>query len=124
MVPVSADLKPHVDVRDLCIRSRGRDVIRDFSWSHERGAIAWVVGENGAGKSSLVRALAGRAGRAARGGEIRLVPPTTLYYHPKMSVPDARVKEWHGLFADVQAHGAVPAADALRPRVDPAALPT
>jgi iron complex transport system ATP-binding protein len=114
-------MKSRLEVRDLRIRSRGRDVIRDFSWSYGPGAIAWVVGENGTGKSSLVRALAGRATAA---GHVRLVPPTSLYYHPNMSAPEARVRDWYRLFGDVQAHGVVPAADALRPRIDPRALTT
>lgn len=84
-------------VEGLSVR-RGRSVlVRDFTWEHSAGRIAWVVGENGAGKSSLLRALAGRLrplGQVAYSG-----PPgerlRIVYYHPGMRLPrGVRVGSW------------------------------
>jgi ABC-type multidrug transport system ATPase subunit len=83
---------------------RGREtLLTDFSWSHEQGTVAWLVGENGAGKSSLLRVLAGRLRPTT--GQVRLLPlgnerPRTVYYHPGMRLPpDATVADWQRLVA-------------------------
>lgn len=75
-------------VRGVTRRLGGRLVLRDVSCAVDRGAIVAVVGANGAGKSSLVRAIAGRlaletgaieidglpAAEARRQGRLGLVP--------------------------------------------------
>ncbi|HEX7049692.1 MAG TPA: ATP-binding cassette domain-containing protein [Longimicrobiales bacterium] len=80
------------------IRRGWNVLIRDFTWTHHSGEVAWVVGENGAGKTSLLRVLAGRARPSA--GRIRWCGPAgrsprVLYYHPAMRLPpEARLEDW------------------------------
>lgn len=85
----------------LSVQRGRRPVVTDMDWRFERGRIQWVVGDNGHGKSSLLRVLAGRA-RPAKGklvaeapdGRVRL-RPTTVYYAPAMRIPpDVRVGDW------------------------------
>lgn len=84
-------------VEELTVR-RGRSVlVREFTWEHSAGRVVWVVGENGRGKSSLLRALAGRLRASGRmrysgpaGERLRIV-----YYHPDMRLPrGVRVGSW------------------------------
>lgn len=51
---------PRPSREDLCIRSLSfRDVLRDLTFSCRRGEITFIVGKNGAGKSTCARLLAG-----------------------------------------------------------------
>lgn len=81
-----------LQIQGLEIRKGRAIILSDFTWEHHPGEVAWVVGENGAGKSSLLRTLAGRD-HAAAGSVTRLTPPgtrpTVLYYHPNMGLPDS-----------------------------------
>jgi ABC-type multidrug transport system ATPase subunit len=105
-----------LEVQGLEIRKGDTTILRDLSWQHQPGAVAWVVGENGAGKSSLLRILAGRdrptagsVSRAGRAGE----SPRVVYYHPGMSLPDfMTVRDWQRFIEKV-----VPAA--ARYPIDP-----
>lgn len=77
-----------LQVRGATRRLGDRTVLRDVSCTVDRGAVVAVVGANGAGKSSLVRAVAGRlaldagaididgspAVEARRRGRLGLVP--------------------------------------------------
>lgn len=92
---------PEIRVEDLGIR-RGRTwVLRGFDWMHSAGQIAWLVGENGVGKSSLLRMLAGRE-RPTTGRVVLDVgndpAPRALYYHPGMRLPpEVRASDWDRL---------------------------
>ena len=95
MVPVSHAVTPRLEVAGLRIRRKGRVVLDDFNLTLGPGRLAWVTGENGAGKSSLLRVLAGRL-RPEAGG-VRMEPDATsvAYYHPGMGLPrDSRVGDW------------------------------
>lgn len=86
-----------IRVESLGIRHRGRWILRGFDWEHRAGRIAWLTGENGAGKSSLLRVLAGRArptsGRVVLHGSGPA--PRALYYHPGMRLPpEIRAADW------------------------------
>jgi ABC-type transport system involved in cytochrome c biogenesis ATPase subunit len=98
-----------LEVRGLQIRKGGDTLLTDFSWTHRPGEIAWVVGENGAGKSSLLRILAGRerpqvgsvrhsapaVNQRAPAGERPGGRPEVTYYHPDMNLPDQiTVGDW------------------------------
>jgi heme exporter protein A len=82
-------------VAGLTIR-RGRRVVLDtFDLDHQAGQLAWITGENGAGKSSLLRVLAGRL-RPHR-GSVTLTPAggSMAYYQPAMSLPrEPTVRDW------------------------------
>lgn len=77
-------------VVDLEIRRRRAVILRELSLEMDAGRIWWIVGENGIGKSTFLRCLAGRL-RPRRGhvifDERRLIPADTAYYHPAMKPP-------------------------------------
>lgn len=112
-------------VEGLGIRHKRRWVLRDLTWEHRPGRIAWVVGENGAGKSSLLRVLAGRArpdaGSARTDGPTGTRPAPILYYHPGMRLPPhLRVRDWRRLTATLSDGAAPPFTKAtLEPDVPP-----
>lgn len=85
----------------ISIRAGSRRLLEGFTWTHTAGNIAWLTGDNGAGKSSLMAVLAGRR-RPSRGRVLRVASEGrerhTLYYRPGMKLPgDARVGDWRGL---------------------------
>ncbi|MBI4409691.1 MAG: ATP-binding cassette domain-containing protein [Gemmatimonadetes bacterium] len=98
---VSQGRQWRVHISDLTLRRARQVVLERFSWEHAQGEIAWVIGENGAGKSSLLRALAGCLLPTA--GEVRYSGPgpvTRLYYHPGMRLPaGVTVGDWSRLVA-------------------------
>jgi ABC-type transport system involved in cytochrome c biogenesis ATPase subunit len=107
-----------VAVERLEVRSGRRVLVSPFSWTHTAGSIAWLVGENGTGKSSLLRVLAGRQ-RSSRGRVRWLgIGARVRYYTPAMSAPaDLRVKDWTDFVSWVQtADRATDSIEALRPR--------
>jgi len=98
---VSGALELHVD--SVTVRRGRRAIVEGLSLTHGPGTVAWLVGDNGGGKSSLMRVLAGldapQAGSVARRG-----PPGSkvraAYYHPGMRLPPvARVSDWQNLVA-------------------------
>jgi ABC-type transport system involved in cytochrome c biogenesis ATPase subunit len=109
-----------LQVQRLQIRKGRALILTDFTWQHRPGEVAWVVGENGAGKSSLLRILAGReqpvsgsVQRAGPSGE----PPGLIYYHPGMALPaQMTVRDWIRFTENVVPAGA-------RYPLDPALLP-
>ncbi len=50
---------PLLETRALTLAAAGRDLVRDLNWPIEPGQRWCVIGRNAAGKSSLLRALAG-----------------------------------------------------------------
>ncbi|WP_281992298.1 metal ABC transporter ATP-binding protein [Sulfitobacter geojensis] len=65
-----------IETRNLTLGYRGAPVLRDVSFSIERGEIVTIVGPNGSGKSSLLRALIGAlapvSGRVTRARGLRI----------------------------------------------------
>jgi branched-chain amino acid transport system ATP-binding protein len=59
-----------LEVKDLIVSYGAVEAVRGVTLTAEPGAITAVVGANGAGKSSLLRAISGLA--PIRGGQIRL----------------------------------------------------
>lgn len=126
MVPVSDAMTPapaaSVRVETLRIRRGFSVVLSDFSWVHNAGVPAWLVGENGAGKSSLLRVLAGRA-RPAAGAVYRIAPEgrarAPLYFHPAIRLPrDTTLRDWLRLM-EAFLEGAPPLPEPLAPELRP-----
>ena len=54
-----SDAPPLLSARALCLSRGGRELFRDLSFELHRGELLQVEGENGAGKTSLLRVLSG-----------------------------------------------------------------
>ena len=57
--PQSTRSAPLVSVRDLGVRRAGRWIVRHVDLKVERGELVFVIGANGAGKSTCVKAALG-----------------------------------------------------------------
>lgn len=62
--------KPFLRTKTLCLQVGQRDLVRDLEWQVHAGECWCVIGRNGAGKSSLLRCIAGL--REAQAGVIEL----------------------------------------------------
>lgn len=85
------------------VRRGRRVIVEGLDLDHRPGAVAWLVGENGGGKTTLLRVLAGldapAAGSVRHGGDGG-APAARSYYHPDMRLPrGARVADWHAMVA-------------------------
>lgn len=114
--------RPAIEVRGVTVRRGDVEVVAGLDWRHTAGSVAWLVGPNGVGKSSLMGVLAGlttpAAGSVRR--EIHLGDSVTDvsgdrtrvgFYEPAMSLPpEARA----GAFARLSRR-LVADADALVP---------
>lgn len=103
----------------IAIRAGSRCLLEDFTWTHTPGTIAWLTGDNGAGKSSLMAVLAGRR-RPSRGRVLHVAghgrERHTLYYRPGMKLPlDATVGDWRGLVESLCRAEGAPEIDGLTP---------
>lgn len=83
-------------MRSLTVAHGRKVVLRDVTFSARTGTLFWITGENGAGKSSLLRVLAQRAG--AR-GYVEFSPLASMldisFYAPTMGVPVyVTVRDW------------------------------
>ena len=87
---------PSLEVCDLHVPAGARVLVGPLSFVHQMGSVLWLTGENGAGKSSLLRAL---AGRARVRGTLTLTPargPAAVgYYAPTMHFSSGiHVHDW------------------------------
>jgi ABC-type multidrug transport system ATPase subunit len=91
---LSAPAYASVALEHVTLRAGKRTVVSDLTWSHAAGRIAWVIGENGAGKSSLLRALV-RIDHTVQGTLRWLSARGSSYYAPTMHVSgDVRARDW------------------------------
>ncbi len=70
-----------VDARNLAVRLGGQTVLHDVSLRVEPGEIVTIVGPNGSGKTSLLRAIIGAV--PAQKGEVTLKPGLKIGYVPQ-----------------------------------------
>lgn len=82
----------------VSIRRGARTIVEGFDLEHGPGKVAWLVGENGGGKSTLLGVLA-RLARPTSGEVRHLGPlgarPATAFYHTEMHIPRAvRCRDW------------------------------
>ena len=101
--------------------SRGRRlIVRELSVECGPGEVAWLVGENGSGKSSLLRVLAGldrpRSGSVRRVGAERPGRTASSYYDPGMKLPPGvSAARWDRLVEALAPETADDPGRALRP---------
>jgi len=75
-----------IDVRELCAAYEGRQVLENVNFSVRRGQWLCIVGENGCGKSTLIRCLLGVVQPSA--GEISYgegTAPSSIGYLPQQT---------------------------------------
>ena len=65
----ASSASPLLEARALTLRAAGRPLVEGLQWSVRRGERWCVIGRNGAGKSLVLRALAG-LGVPERAGEV------------------------------------------------------
>jgi ABC-type transport system involved in cytochrome c biogenesis ATPase subunit len=109
-----AAVNQRVMCSDVSLRN-GRDlVLRNFSWAHSPPGIGWLIGANGSGKSSLLRALAGWQ-RPARGGITWSQAVCSYrYYAPVMQAPpEVRVGDFIEFIKRIETDSSVLGIDAL-----------
>jgi len=75
-----------VEARGLGVRLGGRDILRGVDLTLRRGEIVTVIGPNGGGKTTLLRAVLGLIEPAA--GNARVAPGVTVGYVPQRFAPD------------------------------------
>ena len=72
---------PLLAASDLCLVRGGRELFRDLSFDIHRGQLWQVEGANGAGKTSLMRILAGLSRYGFDGRVQRRAPLLYLGHH-------------------------------------------
>ena len=96
-----------IKVDNVAVSFGGHNVIRDISYTVERGEILTILGANGCGKSTLLRAMLGIQKRdqgevAYSGQELEEFSPSELArkvaFLPQSATPpgDMTVEEWVG----------------------------
>lgn len=86
---------------NVSIRRGERSLVEGFGLEHGPGTVAWLVGENGGGKSTLLGVLA-RMARPTSGEVRHLGPdggrPLAAFYHTDMHLPrSVRCRDWMAL---------------------------
>ena len=93
----------------LCVSLGGRQVVRDASWRLRAGELLALLGANGAGKTTVLRAVLGLAPRAA--GEVRVGADDPARMSPSARarriayLPQVRPLAWPVRVRDVVALG-------------------
>lgn len=76
------DSGPLLAVHDLCLERGGRELFRELSFAIKRGQLVQIDGANGAGKTSLLRILAGLSRYGFSGRVERHSPLLYLGHQP------------------------------------------
>ncbi len=98
---LSKSSEPLISAKHLSFRAAGTDVLKDVGFEVRAGEIVTLIGPNGSGKTSLLKAL---LGLAPASGEIVRKPGLRIGYVPQnfprdMSLP-MTVGRFTRLFAD------------------------
>ena len=83
-----------LSIKDLKVSYGGIEAVKGISFDVRRGEIVTLIGANGAGKSSTLRAIAGLV--KPSGGSITGADPTSIVKHGVTLVPEGR-----RIFADL-----------------------
>ena len=93
-------MSPLLEVRNLQVQYGGITAVRDLSFQVQAGEILVLIGANGAGKSSILRALSGIVPSGGRvffdGTEL-----TGMAAHRRVALGLAQVPEGRGIFGNL-----------------------
>ncbi|MGH7481778.1 MAG: ABC transporter ATP-binding protein [Longimicrobiales bacterium] len=112
-MPRRLSAAPVVRLERLALERAGRTLIRDLTWELEPGPVHWIVGENGLGKSTLLRVIAGRA-RPSAGSVVRASP--LAWWGTRVPAPRVSVASWDRLLAGLLGEAGTAGSPELRPR--------
>jgi branched-chain amino acid transport system ATP-binding protein len=87
---------PLLSIRDLCVSYGNITAVRGISIDVEEGQIVTLIGANGAGKSTTLRAISGLAKQTTGSIKLRDTELTTLAPHSIVEAGIAHVPEGRG----------------------------
>jgi zinc/manganese transport system ATP-binding protein len=76
---------PQIELSDASLGYAGRPVLRKVSWTIRRGSMTALVGPNGGGKSTLLKAIAGELRPLAGAIDRHGIEPGAIGYLPQSS---------------------------------------
>jgi branched-chain amino acid transport system ATP-binding protein len=95
---------PLLSIRDLCVSYGNISAVRGISIDVEEGQIVTLIGANGAGKSTTLRAISGLVKQTTGSIKLRDTELTTLAPHSIVEAGIAHVPEGRGIFANLTVH--------------------
>jgi len=95
---------PLLSIRDLCVSYGNISAVRGISIDVEEGQIVTLIGANGAGKSTTLRAISGLVKQTTGSIKLRDAELTTLAPHSIVEAGIAHVPEGRGIFANLTVH--------------------
>ena len=95
---------PLLSIRDLCVSYGNITAVRGISIDVEEGQIVTLIGANGAGKSTTLRAISGLVKQTTGSIKLRDAELTTLAPHSIVEAGIAHVPEGRGIFANLTVH--------------------
>ena len=112
-MPLPPSGEPLLGVHSLCLERGGRELFRELSFEVLPGHLLQIDGANGAGKTSLMRILAGLSRYGYDGEVVRHCPLLYLGHHPavKALLTPRENLGWHvageSVYSDQQIEGAL-----------------
>lgn len=96
--------RPLLSIRDLCVSYGNISAVRGISIDVEEGQIVTLIGANGAGKSTTLRAISGLVKKTTGSIKLRDTELTALAPHSIVEAGIAHVPEGRGIFANLTVH--------------------